>query len=208
MRNAILLALLMTGASLAHAERHYPQDQDCAQPGSVSYPDVARVMSSSPITQQVNRPRQECWTEEVTSMQNQVGDHSYAGAIIGGLAGGILGHTVGGGTGKDASTAVGAVTGAIVGDNLDNQGNGNPSPQTRQEQHCRTVDNWTQQITGYTVIYRYQGREFRSVLPYDPGRELQLSVSIMPALIQPVDRYSPLPGSYAPPPPPDRYPVR
>jgi uncharacterized protein YcfJ len=213
MRKTILLVLLLTSAGLAHAERRYPLDRDSARgvdhdpAGSLSYSDVASVVSSTPISQEVNAPRQECWTEEVTSPQP--GDHSYAGAVIGGIAGGILGHTVGHGTGKDVATAVGAATGAIVGDNVDNQGGGAPRQDTRQERHCRTVDNWIPQITGYNVVYRYQGREFRSVLPYDPGRELPLSVSIMPASMPPADRYAPAPGSYPPPPPPpDRYPSR
>ena len=214
MRNAILLLVLLTSAGLAHAERRYPLDQDFPRgvdhgpSGSLSYSDVANVVSTTPITQQVNAPRQECWTEEVTSVQDQPGDHSYAGAVIGGLAGGILGHTVGHGTGKGIATAVGAATGAIVGDTVDNQGGGNPRQDTRQERHCRTVDNWMPQVTGYNVVFRYQGREFRSVLPYDPGQELPLSVSIMPASVPPADRYVRPPGSYPPPPPPDRYPLR
>lgn len=79
-------------------------------------------------------------------MQNQPGDPSYAGAVIGGIAGGILGHTVGHGTGKDVATAVSAATGAIDGNNIDNPGGSNPSQQTRLERHSKTVDNWTQQI--------------------------------------------------------------
>jgi uncharacterized protein YcfJ len=220
MRNAMLLVLLLSSAGLAHAERRYPiyrdadRDSDQTVLSSLSYSDVARVVSSRPITQQVNTPRQECWTEDVTSTQSQPGDHSYAGAVIGGIAGGILGHTVGHGSGKDVATAVGAATGAIVGDNVDDRGSGISTEQTRQERHCRTVDNWTSQITGYNVVYHYQGREFRSVLPYDPGRELPISVSLMPASAPPSDRYAPSPGSYPPPPPgsypppPDRYPGR
>ena len=208
MRNAILLAFLVTNAGLAHADRHYPRDPDSDRwverepAASLSYSDVARVVSSSPITQQVNAPRQECWTEDVTSTQTQPADHSYAGAIIGGIVGGVVGHAVGHGTGKSIATGVGAATGAIVGDKVDNQDNGRTTEDTRQERHCRSVDNWISQTTGYTVVYRYQGREFRSVLPYDPGRELPLSVSIMPAAMPPA------PASYPPPPPPDRYPAR
>jgi len=214
MRNTLLLVFLMAGAGLAHADRHSPRNRDGAceivpvQAGSVSYSDVAGVLSSTPITQQINLPRQECWTEDVTSTQPQSSDRGYAGALIGGITGGLLGHTVGKGGGKDAATVLGAATGAIVGDNVGNRAGGNPNQQGSQERHCRNVDIWTQRITGYTVVYRYQGREFRSVLPYDPGRELTLSVAVTPSAKPPVDRYAPPPGSYPPPPPPDRYPVR
>jgi uncharacterized protein YcfJ len=79
----------------------------------------------------VERPRQECWNEQVASGGRS---SDYTGAIIGGVAGGILGNQVGGGNGKTAATAVGAATGAVVGDRMSN---GSPSYQTVQR--CRTV---------------------------------------------------------------------
>jgi uncharacterized protein YcfJ len=81
--------------------------------------------------QVVERPRQECWNEQVPvrSTSNGVG-----GAIVGGLAGGIIGNQVGSGNGKTVATAVGAATGAVVGDRMSSQGT---SYQTVQR--CRTV---------------------------------------------------------------------
>ncbi|GAC1416410.1 MAG: hypothetical protein NVSMB6_18780 [Burkholderiaceae bacterium] len=81
--------------------------------------------------QVVERPRQECWNEQV-AIQSGGGD--YGAAVIGGLAGGLLGNTVGGGNGRNAATAVGAVTGALVGD----RGWGGQSSY-RNVQRCRTV---------------------------------------------------------------------
>jgi uncharacterized protein YcfJ len=205
MRHTLLLTVLMTTAGLANADSPYPYD---ASPRAAAFWDKARVVSSVPITQDVNTPQQQCWTENVTSVQNQPSDQSLAGTIIGGLAGGILGHTVGGGSGKDLATAAGAVTGAVVGNQIGSQQEGPPVAQTREEQHCRTYDHWTRQITGYRVTYHYRDREFTSVLPYDPGQELRVSVSIAPSMTPAVDRYGPpAPPSY-PPPPPDYYPNR
>jgi uncharacterized protein YcfJ len=79
----------------------------------------------------VERPRQECWNEQVAT--NSRGS-DYSGAIIGGVAGGIIGNQVGGGSGKTAATAVGAATGAVVGDRMANN-----SPSYQTVQRCRTV---------------------------------------------------------------------
>jgi uncharacterized protein YcfJ len=79
----------------------------------------------------VERPRQECWNEQVATGGRS---SDYTGAVIAGVAGGILGNQVGGGNGKTVATAVGAATGAVVGDRMSN---GSPSYQTVQR--CRTV---------------------------------------------------------------------
>ena len=79
----------------------------------------------------VERPRQECWNEQVAVRGNGGG---YGGAIIGGVTGGLLGNQVGGGNGRTVATAVGAATGAVVGDRISS---GQPGYQTVQR--CRTV---------------------------------------------------------------------
>jgi uncharacterized protein YcfJ len=161
----------------------------------------------APIYERVNTPHQDCWTEQVTAEASPQAEHSYGGAVIGGIAGGLLGHTVGKGSGRDAATAIGAATGAIVGDNMANRGGGGPVPQTREERHCRTVDDWSRRLTGYDVRYRYGGREYRTVLPYDPGYALRVRVSITPMEAPPEagGRWAPPPpGTYPPPPPPPR----
>ncbi len=142
------------------------------------FTDRAQVISSTPIYQQVNEPRRECWTETVDAEYREE-RRSYGGAIVGGVVGGLLGNTVGKGNGRTAAAAVGAVTGALVGDKLSNRdGYGN---QPRQVEHCREDDNYRQVITGYDVVYRYRGREFNTTLPYDPGNTLNLNVSTVVA---------------------------
>jgi uncharacterized protein YcfJ len=154
------------------------------------------VVSTSPVYQQVNTPQQQCWTEQVTTDASPPADRSYGGTVLGGIAGGLLGHTVGKGSGRDAATAIGAVTGAVLGDKLGNQGSGGSVQQTRQEQHCRTVDNWSQQLTGYSVTYRYGGQQYQTILPYDPGSTLQVQVGITPVQTPPAPA-----SGWAPPPP-------
>lgn len=158
---------LMTVTTAAFADR------------TATFTDRAPVVSSTPIYQQVNEPRRECWAETVGS-EYRSADRSYGGAIIGGVVGGLLGNTLGKGNGRTAAAAVGAVTGAMVGDNIDNDGY-RYNRQPRQVERCRSYDNYRQIITGYNVVYRYQGRDMTTTLPYDPGRYLTLNVNVMVA---------------------------
>lgn len=101
-------------------------------------------------------------------------NRSATGAVIGGIAGGLLGSQVGGGSGRNAATAAGAIVGAIVGDRV-----GNPdAPRTQQVQRCRQVENYREEISGYNVVYRYNGREITTRLPYKPGRTMQVGISL------------------------------
>ena len=141
--------------------------------GAADFEDYGRVLSVTPQVEQVNQPRQECRTEYIQAPQSR----GTGGAIIGGLAGGLLGNQVGGGNGRTAATAVGAITGAIVGDRMENNGNGGGEQQVRQ---CRTIDHWQSRTSGYAVTYEYRGRNYTSVMPYDPGDRIKLHVSITP----------------------------
>jgi uncharacterized protein YcfJ len=140
--------------------------------------DRARVLSSTPIYQQVNEPSRVCRTETVgTEYRSE--QRSYGGAIIGGLVGGLLGNNVGGGNGRTAATAVGAVAGALVGDNISNNDRrDNGYYQPRQVERCQTRDNYRQVVSGYNVVYRYRGRNMSTTLPYDPGRFIDVNVAV------------------------------
>lgn len=141
------------------------------------FKDHARVIASVPIYEEYNEPRQECWTERVGYYESRA-ERSYTGAIIGGIAGGILGNQVGKGNGKVIATAVGAATGAMVGDSIDNDGRRVAGRGPRYEERCRTVDHWSRRIAGYNVTYRYQGRDYDTVLPYDPGPTVRVRVRV------------------------------
>ena len=80
--------------------------------------EQGRVLSSTPIVQQVAIPRQVCGTETVYGGSSNSG----AGAILGAVAGGALGNTIGGGTGRVAATALGVVGGALVGNRVEGAG--------------------------------------------------------------------------------------
>ena len=142
---------------------------------ATNFVDRAQVLSATPIYQQVNVPRQECWTETAGRYSNS-GERSYGGAILGGLVGGLLGNTVGQGNGRIAAAAVGAATGAVMGDKMANNNAGYNQPQ--QVERCTERDDYHQEIAGYNVVYRYQGRTMTAVLPQDPGRYVNVNVNI------------------------------
>ena len=53
------------------------------------------------------------------------------------------------------------------------------SCQTDGQQTCHQVDHYDVR-TIYTVVYEYQGQRFSARLPYDPGPELRVNVSVEP----------------------------
>ena len=149
-----------------------------AQAQATDFEDYGRVTRVTPQVEQVNRPRQECRTDYVQVQQQP--ERSVGGSVVGGIAGALLGSTVGSGNGRTAATAAGAIAGAVVGDRVQNQ---NAQPGGVQEQavkQCRTVDHWESRTSGYQVEYDYRGRNYTSVMNYDPGQRIRLRVSVEP----------------------------
>mgnify|MGYP000090007043 CR=1 FL=1 len=72
--------------------------------------EMARVISTTPVMQQVAVSRQVCQDEAVS----QPGQKSGAGALMGGIAGGALGNAMGKGSGNAATTALGAVASLTI----------------------------------------------------------------------------------------------
>lgn len=168
-RKVLLGALLATGISSLTLSSMAMADDN--------YEDRARVISVVPQTERVNVPRQECHTEYVRESYN-TNRTSPAGAIIGGIAGGLLGNTVGRGNGRIAATAVGAGVGAVVGDRIGNNQSNTTSYTTRPVDRCYSVDNWQTVNSGYLVTYRYNGRNYTTVMDRQPGDSIPVHVAI------------------------------
>ena len=169
--NTTLIVALLAASGLAQASNgRTARDSD-------GFTTRAQVLASTPVYDSVNEPRRECWTEsdgyETRSYRN---GNNTGSTVIGAIAGGLLGSTVGKGNGKVAAAAVGAATGAVVGSRWNN-GSSRYEPIPREVERCRTKDNYRQVVSGYDVRYRFQGRDYTTRLPYDPGRWLTLNVS-------------------------------
>jgi len=149
--------------------------------GLVLSQEVGRVISSTPLIQQVNVPRQVCTTETVAVQQQKSG----AGALIGAIAGGAMGNAVGGGNGKAAATMLGLMGGAILGDQIE----GAPQSQFQNVQRCGVQNFYENRTVAYNVVYEFSGKQYSVQMPNDPGQTIQLQIS-------------PIAASQAPSPPP------
>ncbi len=131
--------------------------------------DVGRVISSTPIVEQVGQPRNVCTTEQVSVEQPKSG----AGALMGGLAGGAMGNAIGGGSGKAAATMIGIMGGAILGDSIEGQ----PMARTQNVQRCATQTFYENRTVAYNVVYEFAGKQYSIQMPNNPGPTVQLQIS-------------------------------
>ncbi len=145
---------------------------------AADFEDFGRVVRVTPRVEQYNQPRQECRTEYV--QVQQPAQRSAGGSIVGGIAGALLGSQVGSGNGRTAAAAAGAIAGAVVGDRVDNRDAQPGGVQEQAVKQCRTVEHWESRTTGYEVVYDYRGRNYTSVMSYDPGERVRLRVSVEP----------------------------
>lgn len=150
MKPLILVAAMATASSTGFAQ------------------EVGRVLSSTPITQQVRVPRQVCTTEQVTVAQPKSG----AGAVLGAIAGGAIGNAATRGSGQAAATILGIMGGAMVGDNIEGA-----NTQLQNVQRCSTQTFFENRTVAYNVVYEYAGKQYTVQMPQDPGPTLQLQVT-------------------------------
>jgi uncharacterized protein YcfJ len=132
--------------------------------------EVGRVISSSPVIQQVAVPRQVC-SNQPTAVQQP---NSGTGAVVGGLTGGAVANAIssGSGSGRAAATVIGLIGGALLGNSIENSGN-----RVQNVQQCNTQTFYENRTVGYNVQYEYAGKEYNVQMPYDPGPTIRLQVS-------------------------------
>jgi uncharacterized protein YcfJ len=172
--------------------------------GLATAQETGRVISSTPIIQQVAVPRQVCNNQQVAVETPRSG----AGALMGGIAGGAMGNAVGGGSGRAAATMLGIVGGAILGNSIEAPG----QTQLQTVQNCSTQTFYENRNAGYNVVYEYAGKQYTTTMPNDPGATIALQVtplggSNIPPVRAPVqqqvisgDYYQPEPVYVAPAP--------
>jgi uncharacterized protein YcfJ len=128
----------------------------------------ARVISSTPVIQQVAVPQQYCTQQPVVTSAPKSG----AGAVMGAIAGGAAGNAIGNGSGRAAATAIGLIGGALLGDRIE----GSPQ-QVQNVQHCSTQTTYESRTVGYNVVYEYAGRQYTTQTAQDPGQYIAVQVS-------------------------------
>lgn len=150
MKKILLLSMLASASVMAVAQER------------------GRVLSSTPVMEQIAVPRQVCGNETVHTGPRTTG----GGAILGAIAGGAAGNAVGKGSGRTAATALGLIGGAVLG----NQIEGNGRPEYQNVQRCSTQTAYESRTTGYDVVYEYAGRRYTTRTQTDPGRYITVTV--------------------------------
>ncbi len=130
---------------------------------------MARVISSTPVVQQVAVPRQVCNNQQYITEAPRSG----GGALLGALIGGVAGNAIGNGGGRAAATALGVFGGAIAGDRIEGGG----AQQVQNVQQCSTQTYYENRPSHYNVVYEYQGQQYNAQMASDPGLYVRLQVS-------------------------------
>jgi len=107
--------------------------------GTLAHADeFGRVISATPVVQQVGVPRQAC------SVQPVAAQPSGGGAVLGAIVGGLLGNTIGHGTGRAVATGVGVFGGAAVGNSIEQNGQ-----RAQAMQQCSTQTSYENRTVAY-----------------------------------------------------------
>src|SRR4030095_15715013 len=174
---------------------------------ATDYTDIAQVVSSTPIIERVTDQRQE-GVPASAAAPAPARERSLVGPIVGGVAGGVLGSQVGRGTGRTAATAAGAIAGTIIGDRVGNA-DADRVATAPPVQRCRIVETTRDVVKGYTVVYRYNGRDITTTMPYNPGGTVRVAVGVVdappagvPAAVAPAPTVREVSTNPPPPPPP------
>ena len=143
---------------------------------NVSAMDImARVISSTPVVQQIAVPRQVCNNQAVVTEAPKSG----GGALLGAVAGGAVGNAMGNGGGRALATMIGLVGGAIVGDRVEGS-----NSQIQNVQQCSTQTFYENRASIYNVVYEYQGTQYNTQMATDPGLYVRLQVTPVGAVNQ------------------------
>jgi uncharacterized protein YcfJ len=144
--------------------------------------DYAPVTRVEPIVRQVRieTPRRECY-DDVRYVDERP-PQTAGRALLGGIIGGVIGHQIGSGRGNDAATVAGAVIGAGIGADSARREYGSRTREERVERcNVRYEHEYEERIDGYRVTYEYNGREYTTRMPYDPGERIKVRVAVAPA---------------------------
>jgi len=152
--------------------------------------EQGRVLSATPVTQQVAIPQQVCGNETIYSESRPTG----AGAVLGAVAGGAAGNAIGHGGGRVAATAIGLIGGALLGNNIEGT-----RPEYQNVTRCSNQTHYENRVVGYDVLYEYAGRQYTTRTQHDPGAWIPLSVQPLASAPQRAPVYSTTTTTYVQP---------
>ena len=182
---ALALGLAFAGSALAWNDGYY--DGSSSRHDNARF-DYARVLDVRPMVEQTREPvnQQVCTEVPVERYEPRYTEYhrdTRGPTVFGALVGGALGNLVGKGDGRKAATIAGAVIGGSVAhNNARRDGYGyyetGGSYERSYEERCRTQTDWrsNEDVVGYDVTYRYQGRTYHTTMDHDPGQRLRIRV--------------------------------
>lgn len=138
--------------------------------------EMARVVSSTPVTQSIAVPQQVCTQSQVIVQAPKSG----AGAAMGAIAGGAIGSQIGGGAGRALAIGAGVIGGAILGDSIEGQ----PAPVAQPVTSCSQQMRYENRVVAYNVVYEYAGRQYSTQTTTPPGDWMPIQVT--PSVSAPV----------------------
>lgn len=186
LQSLVLLAGVFGAAATALAEPpHWSNSRHNRAPAHSEY-DYARVVDVDPVVRQVRveTPRRECW-DDVRRVESRphISDPGVGGrTLLGAAIGGVIGHQFGSGRGRDAATVAGTLIGAGVGyDSAAKYSSHGVREEVVQRCDVRYEHEYEERIDGYRVTYEYNGRQYTTQMPYDPGERIRVRVAVAPA---------------------------
>lgn len=147
----------------------------------LSKPEFANVLSVTPVTEQIETPREECENVVVTRQKPVKDEHKIAGTLIGAVGGALIGDAIGGGGKNTGAKVAGAAVGGYAGNKAQGHMQANNTYQ-ETERRCNTVVDVSERTVGYDVTYQLGEETGKVRMDYDPGamipvREGQLVLS-------------------------------
>ena len=206
---AAVAAIVTAPAAWADRDRGGNNRWNQHEPSSdVDYARVLNVEPLSRRVR-ISEPRRECYNEtRYDNSRAERGGWSDLGRsaspaagsmILGGVLGAAVGNQIGSGDGRRAATVAGALIGSALGhdaaarraerdgryaDNRysyrDDGYNDSPRAYTVERCDVRRDERWEERVDGYMVTYEYNGKRYRTRMPYDPGPQLRVRVDVRP----------------------------
>lgn len=164
------LSLLLANGALADRKYHRSHNQM----------EYAKVVDARPIYQRISTqvPVESCHYETV-AYREPGRNNSYTSTILGGVIGAAVGNELGH---HKRNKQVGAVAGGLLGASIGRDLGRSNAGTTRytEEQVCNTSyrTEYSQQLMGYDVTYKYHGRHYPTRTDRHPGDRIAVDVHV------------------------------
>lgn len=146
-----------------------------------AHPDVerARVVDVQPVYAYESYPVE---VPVCRSVRHVRGPDPSASVLVGAVVGGVIGNQFGDGRGRRLATLAGAGIGAAVGHELGREADSHRRHRHAPPRRCHTEIRYEQRevLIGYDVAYRYNGRIRQVRMDREPGRFIDIEVSVRP----------------------------